>query len=180
MRTPAPIIALSLMLAALPVAAQQAKQNLSRQDRSFAEHAMAGGSMEVQLGKMATERAQSQAVKDFGQRMATDHGKANQQLSQIASSAGVAPPKELPRDQRKTVDKLSKLKGAEFDRAYMSAMVDDHKKDINEFRKQADKGENAELKSFAQQTLPTLQEHLTLAQDTEAAIRSGQQAQTPR
>lgn len=174
----APIIALSLILAASPALAQE-KQSLSRQDRNFAEEAMAGSAMEVQLGTMAAERGQNQAVKTFGQRMVTDHGQANQQLSQIAGNLGITAPKELPREQRRTVDKLSKLQGAEFDRAYTAAMVDDHKKDLRAFQKQAEKGENAELKSFAQQTVPTLQQHLTLAQDAEAAVRAGQQARTP-
>lgn len=180
MRTSAPILALTLALAAFPAAAQQAeKAELSRQDRNFAEHAMAGGMMEVQLGKLAEQRAQNETVKEFGQRMVTDHSKANQKLSEVGARLGLAAPSELPREQRRTVDKLSGLQGAEFDRAYMAAMIDDHKKDISEFRKQLDKGDNAELKNLAQQTLPKLEEHLKVAEDTQSRLH-GQQAQTPR
>ncbi|HLO76986.1 MAG TPA: DUF4142 domain-containing protein [Magnetospirillum sp.] len=180
MRTPAPFLALTLALAAFPAAAQQsAKPELSRQDRNFAEHAMAGGMMEVQLGKLADQRAQNEAVKQFGQRMVTDHSKANQQMSELGSRLGLSAPADLPREQRHTVDKLAGLSGAEFDRAYMSTMIDDHKKDIGEFRKQADKGDNADLKSLAQQTLPTLEQHLRLAEDTQSRL-SAQQSQAPR
>lgn len=175
MRTPAPILALTLALAAFPAAAQQAaKPELSRQDRAFAEHAMAGGMMEVQLGKLSDQRAQNEAVKRFGQRMVTDHSQANQQLSEIGARLGLQPPAELPRDQRRTVEKMAGLSGAEFDRAYMAAMIDDHKKDLGEFRKQADKGGNAELKTFAQQTVPILEQHLRLAEDTQARLGAQQ------
>lgn len=180
MRIPAPVLALTLALAALPAAAQQAaKPELSRQDRNFAEHAMAGGMMEVQLGKLTEQRAQNDGVKRFGQRMVTDHSQANQQLSEIGNRLGLSAPAELPREQRRTVEKLAGLSGAEFDRAYMAAMIDDHKKDIGEFRKQADKGENAELKTFAQQTTPILEQHLRLAEDTQSRL-SAQQSQAPR
>ena len=180
MRPPVPILALTLALAAFPAAAQQAaKQDLSSQDRHFAEHAMAGGMMEVQLGKLADQRAASASVKTFGQRMVTDHSKANQRLSEIGSGLGLKPPAELPREQSRTVEKLAGLSGAEFDRAYMAAMIDDHKKDIGEFRKQAEKGENAQLKSFAQDSVPILEQHLRLAEDTQSRL-GGQQAQTPR
>ncbi|MGE5514772.1 MAG: DUF4142 domain-containing protein [Bacteroidota bacterium] len=180
MRTPAPILALTLALAAFPAAAQQAsKAELSRQDRNFAEHAMAGGMMEVQLGKLADQRAHSDAVKRFGQRMVTDHSAVNEKMTELGSRLGVTAPAQLPGEQRRTVDKLAGLSGAEFDHAYMSAMIDDHKKDIGEFRKQADKGDNAELKTLAQQTLPTLEQHLKLAEDTQSRL-GAQQSQVPR
>jgi putative membrane protein len=180
MRTPAPIVALTLALAALPAAAQQAsKANLSHQDRNFAEHAMAGGMAEVQMGKLAEQHAQSEAVKSFGQRMVSDHSQANQKLSDATAGLGLSPPKDLPRDQRRNIDKLSKLNGAEFDRAYMATMIDEHKKDLSEFRKQAEKGDNATLKDLAQQTVPTLEQHLQLAEDTQARLHA-QQSQVPR
>ncbi len=172
-----PMIALATLLAATSAFAAQEK--LSGDDRDFAKEAMAGGAMEVQLGQLAQERAQSTAVRDFAQRMVTDHGQANQKLTEIATNAGLPATTEMPREQRKTVDKLSKLQGAEFDHAYMAAMVDDHKKDVRAFEKQAAKGKNAELKSFAQEATPKLKEHLTLAQETQASLK-GQQARTPQ
>ncbi|HTH16728.1 MAG TPA: DUF4142 domain-containing protein [Magnetospirillum sp.] len=178
MRATLSVMALTVALAALPATAAD-KPKLSHQDRNFVEDAQAGGIMEVQLGQLASERAQSQDVKDFGSHMVTDHSKVNQQLDTITNKMGMSPPNELPREQRRQVDKLSKLNGAEFDRAYIATMVDDHKKDIGAFRKQADKGENAELKNFAQATTPTLEQHLQAAEDIQAKIH-GQQAQVPR
>jgi putative membrane protein len=180
MRTPAPMLALTLALAAFPAAAQQAaKTDLSRQDRNFAEHAMAGNMAEVEMGKLAEQHAENSAVKSFGQRMVTDHSEVNRKLSDATSGMGLTAPKELPRDERRSVDKLSKLNGAEFDRAYLSTMIDEHKKDLSEFRKQADKGDNAALKTLAQQTIPTLEQHLQLAEDTQSKLHA-QQSQAPK
>jgi putative membrane protein len=134
------------------------------QDERFMRDAAAGGMMEVELGRLAAERAASADVKAFGQRMVTDHSKANQQLMQLATSKGMTLPRELPADMQAQRDKLARLSGAEFDRMYMQHMVKDHKKDVAEFEKQAEKGADAALRTFAQETLPTLREHLTLAE----------------
>ena len=133
-------------------------------DQKFAMNAAQGGMMEVDLGQLATQKAASQAVKDFGQRMVTDHSKANQQLKQIASQKGMSLPTALPADMKQEREKLAGMSGAEFDRMYMSHMLKDHKKDVSEFEKQASKGDDSSVKSFAQQTLPTLREHMTMAQ----------------
>ncbi|MFL6196267.1 MAG: DUF4142 domain-containing protein [Thermoanaerobaculia bacterium] len=138
--------------------------SLSAQDQKFVREAAAGGMMEVMLGKVAVQKASSQDVKDFGQRMVDDHSKANQQLSSLASQKGLTLPTALPANMQKDMDKLSALSGAEFDRMYMGHMVKDHKKDVAEFEKEASKAADSSLKSFAQQTLPTLREHLTMAQ----------------
>lgn len=136
----------------------------ANQDQHFLHEAATGGMMEVELGRLAAERAASAEVKAFGQRMVTDHGKANQQLMQIATSKGITLPKALPAEKQRERDLFARLSGAEFDRMYMDHMVKDHKKDVSEFEKQAEKGTDTALRSFAQQTLPTLREHLTLAQ----------------
>lgn len=144
--------------------AEHSTHDMKGQDHHFAMEAAAGGMMEVELGRLAAERAASAEVKAFGQRMVTDHGKANQQLMQIASSKGMTLSKELPAEMKAERDKLAKLSGAEFDRMYMQHMVKDHRKDVSEFEKQAQKGTDPALRSFAQQTLPTLREHLRLAE----------------
>jgi putative membrane protein len=133
-------------------------------DEHFVREAAAGGMMEVELGRLAAERAASAEVKAFGQRMVTDHSKANQQLTQIATSKGLTLDTKLPAEMQQQRDHLARLSGAEFDRMYMQHMVQDHKKDVSEFEKQAEKGTDPALRTFAQQTLPTLREHLTLAQ----------------
>ena len=136
----------------------------ANQDEHFVHDAAAGGMMEVELGRLATERAASAEVKAFGQRMVTDHGKANQQLMQIASGKGITLPKALPAEMQRERDMFARLTGAEFDRMYMDHMVKDHKKDVAEFEKQAEKGTDPAVRTFAQETLPTLREHLTLAE----------------
>lgn len=136
----------------------------ANQDEHFVHDAAADGMMEVELGRLATERAASAEVKAFGQRMVTDHGKANQQLTQIATTKGITLPKALPAEKQRERDMFARLTGAEFDRMYMDHMLKAHKKDVAEFEKVAEKGTDPALRTFAQQTLPTLREHLTLAE----------------
>ena len=149
-----------------------AADSVSRADRKFMEKAAQGGMAEVQLGKLAAEKAQAAEVKQFGQRMVDDHSKANDQLKQIASSKGVNLPTELDRSTQRELDKLSKLSGADFDREYMKHMVSDHKKDVSEFKSESSRAKDPQVKQFAASTLPTLQQHLDLAQSTEKAARN--------
>jgi putative membrane protein len=146
--------------------------SISSGDRKFMEKAAQGGMSEVQLGKLAADKAASDDVKKFGQKMVDDHGKANDQLKQLATSKGVNLPTELDRSTQREMDKLQKLSGADFDREYMKHMVSDHKKDVSEFKSEANKAKDADLKQFASSTLPTLEQHLTLAQAAEKAAKA--------
>ena len=150
-------------LLAVMAPAFAANDHAKPKDTKFATEAAAGGMMEVDLGQLATKNAASQAVKDFGRRMVEDHGKANQQLKQIAAQKGISLPTALPADMQQEHKKLAATSGAEFDRMYMSHMVKDHEKDVKKFEEQAQKGSDPALRSFAQQTLPTLRQHLELA-----------------
>jgi len=145
---------------------------VSSSDRKFMEKAAQGGMAEVQLGKLATEKASAPEVKQFGQRMVDDHSKANDQLKQLASQKGVTLPTTLDKSAQKEHDRLSKLSGAEFDREYMKHMVSDHKKDVSEFKSEASKAKDADLKQWAQTTLPVLEEHLKLAQTDESIAKN--------
>jgi putative membrane protein len=136
---------------------------LSASDRTFVRKAAEGGLAEVEFGKLAAERASSQDVKQFGQRMVDDHTKANDQLKQVASEEGITLPDKLSAKDEATKSRLEKLSGAEFDRAYMHDMVMDHTKDVSEFRTEAKAGKDSSVKGFAQQTLPTLEDHLKQA-----------------
>ena len=149
-------------------AASDAKSSkkLSRSDTSFVKEAAEGGMMEVELGKVAADKASSQKVKEFGQRMENDHGKANAELKQLAADKGVDLPTALEGKKKSTVERLSKLSGAEFDREYMRTMVSDHKEDVSKFQSEASKANDRDVKQFASKTLPTLKEHLQLAQST--------------
>jgi putative membrane protein len=144
-------------------ASSKGSSQLSASDQSFVKKAAAGGMAEVELGKLATEKASSDDVKKFGQRMVEDHSKANDQLKQLASQKGVNLPSDLEAKDKALKDRLSKLSGEQFDRAYMKNMVRDHTKDVAEFRKESKSAKDNDLKNFASQTLPTLEDHLKQA-----------------
>lgn len=150
---------------------------LSAADMHFVKEAAAGGMAEVELGQLATEKASSPDVKKFGQRMVDDHSKANDQLKQIAVDEGVPLPAKLSAKDQATKDRLSKLSGDAFDKAYMSDMVNDHKTDIAAFRNESKTGKDPQVKSFAADTLPTLEDHLKNAQKVAPEVeRSAMQA----
>jgi len=136
---------------------------LSNADRQFAMDVAMDGMTEVQLGRLATQRGASDAVKQFGQRMVDDHTKANNDLMQWATTSGLTLPTALDAKHQAMVTKMSGLSGAAFDKEYAKSMVRDHMKAVAMFQKEADKGGDSGLKSFAATTLPTLQEHLTMA-----------------
>jgi putative membrane protein len=136
---------------------------LSNADRQFAMDAAMDGMTEVQIGRLATQQGASDSVKQFGQRMVDDHTKANNDLMQWASTSGLTLPTTLDAKHQAMVTKMSALSGAAFDKAYAKSMVSDHTKAVAMFQKEADKGGDSGLKSFAATTLPTLQEHLTMA-----------------
>ena len=167
----AQIALFSLFLAATGVSTAQDK--LSGADKAFAQKAAIGGLMEVEMGQMATEKASDPKVKEFGQRMVTDHGKANSELQSLASKKSLTLPSAPDGKHKAKATKMSKLSGAEFDRAYMKDMVEDHEKDVAEFQKEADSGSDADLKSWAATTLPTLREHLQMAKDTASKVGAG-------
>jgi len=138
---------------------------LSGTDTSFIKSAAQGGMEEVELGKLAAQKASNPDVKNFGQHMVDDHSKANDQLKQLAAQKGVTLSPTLSASKKADVNKLSKLSGAAFDRTYVSMMVKDHKKDVAEFEKTSRNAKDADLKSWAATTLPTLQDHLKMIQD---------------
>ena len=130
----------------------------------FLTEAAGGGMMEVQLGQLAKTHAASKAVKDFGAMMVRDHSNANAQLKSVAAKKNVTLPTALPDKLQKHVNDLTAKNGEEFDKDYISMMVDDHQDDIKLFEKCAknDK-EDADVKAFAAKTLPTLYKHLDAA-----------------
>ena len=135
-------------------------QMVDQKTRDFVNDAATGGMMEVELGNLATQKAKSQRVKDFGRMMVDDHTNANNNLKEIASRKNIDVPAVITDDQKKDMDKLSKKSGADFDKAYVDMMVEDHKKDIAAFKKAAGSVSDNDIKNFATTTLPTLQKHL--------------------
>jgi putative membrane protein len=171
-------LALNLVLLA-PAAAQTkgsagaSAESMSPADKSFVEEAAAGGLAEVELGQLAREKAQSEEVKKFGQHMIDDHSKANGELKALAAKKGMTVPAELAPKHKALKEKLMKLSGADFDKQYMREMVKDHEKDVAAFQKESTGGKDPDLTTWAKQTLPTLQGHLTMARDTEAKVKKG-------
>jgi putative membrane protein len=167
-------------LAAAPAYAQYSKagsaeksttsKSVTAPDRTFVKKAAEGGLAEVELGNLAKDKASSPDVKQFGDRMATDHGKANDQLKDWAQKENVTLPTALTAKDKATRDRLSKLSGDAFDKAYMQEMVKDHQKDVTEFQKESKAAKDADLKAWAGQTLPTLQDHLKMARDTASKV----------
>lgn len=139
---------------------QDIRNALSAQDKKFADAAAIGGMLEVMLGKLAETNAANPVVKSLGAMMVKDHTKANDELKAWASSMNYTLPAGLDARKQKTYDDLKARKGADFDKEYTHLMVSDHKEDIEEFRKEASGGTETSLKSFASNTLPTLEHHL--------------------
>ena len=139
-------------------------------DRAFVMEAGPGGLTEVELGRLAAQKGQSADVKRFGQRMVSDHSKANTELKKLAASKGITLPAEMNAEQMAEHAKLAKLSGAEFDREYMTLMVEDHDKDVAAFLDESKDGSDPDIKSFAAKTLPTLQEHQRMSKEIKAKL----------
>jgi putative membrane protein len=152
--------------------AKPGASTLSWSDRSFLMKAAEGGMAEIELGQLASQKATDPQVKQFAQRMLADHGKANDQLKQIASRKNVQLPTDIPAAAKRERDRLSKLSGARFDREYMSYMTSDHKKDTSLFRSTAKSAKDSDVRQFASSTLPTLEEHLQMAQSIAKSTKS--------
>jgi putative membrane protein len=140
-------------------------------DKAFAMEAAQGGMAEVALGKLAADKASNADVKQFGQRVVDDHGKANDELKGWASQKGVTLPADLNAKHKATEARLSKLSGAAFDRAYMAEMVADHNKDVAAFQQASKTAKDADLKAWAAKTLPTLQDHQKMARELNTKVK---------
>lgn len=133
---------------------------VDKDDADFAVEAANGGMMEVEMGHYALQNASSQRVKNFGAMMVKDHSKANEELKKIASAKNITLPVEMGDKVKEEMHDLMKKKGTDFDKAYMSMMLDDHKKDIKAFEKAASDCKDPDIKAFAGKTLPVLNVHL--------------------
>lgn len=144
--------------------ATHSSSHVTNAEKTFMRKAAEGGLAEVELGKLAQQNGADESVKNFGQRMVTDHSQANEKLMTLAQSMGVELPTTLSRKDQKALDKLKSMSGEEFDKAYARMMRKDHRMDVHEFEHEAKHGKNPQLKQFAETTLPTLKEHLSLAE----------------
>lgn len=129
-------------------------------DREFASKVAKGGLMEVEAGRMAQQKGVSKGVKDFGAMMVKDHSGAGNELRMLATKKNWAVPSVLDDGQKTHLADMRKMSGKEFDKHYVSMMLDDHKKDVAEFEKAANMCKDADLKAFATKTLPIIKGHL--------------------
>ena len=137
----------------------------SATDTDFAMKAAQAGTAEIAAGHAAESKGQSAAVKAFGKKMVDDHSKAADELKNVAAKSGAKLPTTMSAEQKQAAEKLAKLKGSEFDKAYSDQAVKDHEEAVALFKNEASAGSDAGLKMFAQQTLPTLEEHLRMAKE---------------
>ena len=158
--------------------AQAEQMQVSQQDSEFAKQAAGGGQAEVELGRLATEQSQNDEVTQYGQTLVDEHTAANEKLKQIAEEKGIELSSDLPDEAQEAKDSLSQMTGLDFDRAFIEQMVSDHERTIDLFDKQAQQGQDAELKAFAENTLPTLREHLDEAQRIEEELSQQSAMQT--
>lgn len=145
--------------------ANPAAVQLAQADQQFGSEIASNGNLEIQLGRLAQEKGMSQSIKDLGRMMVDDHSKTNEKFLGIAQPKGFKPSSELLPEHQASLAKLSALSGKEFDVEYKQAMIDGHTKTIAKFEQHLSSTQDADIKSFVQETLPTLKHHLQMAQD---------------
>lgn len=143
---------------------------LTSADQNFLMNAARGNLFEVRMGNLAMQKASSNEVKEFGQRIVTDHSQAEQKLDQMATAMNFTLPHEVSPEQQSEINHVEKASGKDFDREFMKMMVIDHMRDISAFERAASEATNAAVKQFAAQTLPTLKEHAKLAREVAAKV----------
>lgn len=143
---------------------------LNDKDKDFVTTAGKGGKAEVELAQDAVTHAQNADVKSFAQKLVDDHTKANGELEQYATGHGVTIPSEMEGKAKEAKERLAKLTGKSFDQAFVKQMVEDHTSTIKAFEDESKNGTDADLKAWVDKTLPTLREHLKMAQDLEKKL----------
>ncbi|HEY1987302.1 MAG TPA: DUF4142 domain-containing protein [Terracidiphilus sp.] len=134
-------------------------------DQAFVTKALEGGMAEVQLGQLAQQKSQSQDVKQFAQKMVSDHGQMGEKwFKPVAKSLGVSEPKGPSKKDKKLMEKLSGLSGTDFDTQYIQAMVKDHQQDLKEFQAEAQAAQDPNVKQIAEQGTKIISQHLQLIQ----------------
>jgi len=139
-------------------------------DQTFVKEAARGGVAEIKLGKLAESNGSSEVVKAFGTRMVAEHTNAGDKLKQAADQEHITLPSDLGPKGQATYDALSKLNGAEFDRAYAQDMVKDHQQDLRDFQREGSQGNDDVIKAFAADTVPMIQQHLDQAKEMLKAV----------
>ena len=141
-------------------------------DQQFIRHVAADNLTDVELGKLATEKALNNDVRKYGQQMVDDHSKASDHLKQLAAKKGLPLSPKLPNNALATRNRLNTFSGDQFDAAYMDEMLKDHKQDVEDFRRESKLTHDSDVRGFITETLPILEDHLkkaeTIAPDVKA------------
>lgn len=140
--------------------------------KDFVQKAAAGNIAEVDVGKLALSKASNPEVKAFAQHLVDDHQKAQDDLKQVAQTKGMSVPDKTDAKHKAIAERLRNMSGASFDKAFINAMVKDHKEDVKEFEKQAKSGDDPEIKNYAAQTVAALQQHLQIAESLEQQLQN--------
>ncbi len=152
-------------------------------DKMFLKKAAAGGMFEVQAGQVAAQKGNTDAVKNFGQQMVTDHTRLNAAMAPLAKNLGVNPPEKLEKRDQAELDKLNELSGAEFDREYITHMVMDHRKDLHEFMIEVANTSDPELKAGVLNGQKVIRQHLMMieqiAKDQNVDVPEGHGPKAP-
>jgi len=139
-------------------------------ESEFLVEAASGGLYEVEMAKLAQQKAQLQEVKDLAARILEDHTQANEKLNQLATSKGISVPPAMGDEEQRKYDKFSEMEADGFDEDYIEQMVQDHKNDISDFEEAGEELDDPDVKAFASRTLPTLKEHLSIAEQLEEKV----------
>jgi putative membrane protein len=157
--------------ATAPMETAKANKPAMGDDMDFMSTADLAGLAEVELGKLAQTKAQNAEVKKFAALMVTDHTKAGDELKALGKKKDFKPATEMDSGHKATMEKLKGMTGADFDKAYVDAMVDDHEDAVDLFKSHSESGKDPELKAFAAKTLPVLQGHLNMIKDIKAKMK---------
>ncbi len=149
---------------------QVATQGNISADMPFVREVASGNLMEIQLGQLAQNKASNPAVKQFAQRMVADHNNLQNQLTSVASSGGQSFTPTMDSRHQNQINRLQGVSGAEFDREYMSLMIRAHQRDVNNFQTQSQSANSAQVRTLATNSLPVLQQHLSLAQQVGSQV----------
>jgi len=145
--------------------AQQKMEKKEVPDRGFMMSAARDGIFHVEAGKLAVQRGSSEGVKQFGQHAIDHHTQMNDELMQLASKKGVTLPKKMNKKEKEALDKVVKLSGPDFDKAYLEMEINCHSMDLSSFQKEAKSGKDPDVKAWAAKAVEAIEEHLKMARD---------------
>jgi putative membrane protein len=144
--------------------------SVSSAEQQFVTKASQSDRAEVELANLALQKSNNPDVKQFAQRMVDDHSKNQQQVDSLASQLSITAPGSIPAEAQHEKDRLSNMSGDQFDRAYARMMVQDHRKDVNEFKQEQQSAQNSQLRQYVDQTLPVLEQHLQMAEQLQSKV----------